>query len=74
MLQKIINALNTMDTAWVAITVLIIGIAFSLMSKQFGLGQETASGVIGAGIGLLTGKAIGNKSNEVQTTADPTQK
>jgi hypothetical protein len=55
---EFINALNSLNTPWIAIIVLILGMLYNMKCKQYGLDSSSANQVIGAGIGLLTGQAI----------------
>jgi hypothetical protein len=54
----LVTALNTINTPWVAIIVIILGMYFALQSNKAGLPSDIASGVIGAGVGLLTGQSL----------------
>lgn len=58
--MKFIAALNALNTPWVAIIVIMIGMTFDLACKVYGVPNDAATGVIGAGIGLLTGQALRN--------------
>lgn len=69
--MKIIAALNALNTPWVAIIVVIIGCVFSVVSHSFGMGSDAASGIIGAGIGLLTGQALHASLNPTQGATMP---
>lgn len=69
-MDKFIAALNSLNTPWVAIFVIVIGMAFDLACKQFGVPNDAATGVIGAGIGLLTGQALRN--HDATSTNPPT--
>lgn len=55
-----IDSLNRLSTPWVALVVIILGMAFDLTCKVYGVPNDAATGVIGAGIGLLTGQALHN--------------
>lgn len=57
-MNKFIEALNSLNTPWVAILVIIIGMSFDILCKRYGVPNDAATGVIGAGIGLLTGQAL----------------
>ncbi len=56
--MKFIAALNALNTPWVAIVVIVMGMVFDVLCKIYGVSNDAATGVIGAGIGLLTGQAI----------------
>lgn len=58
MLQRLIIALNSINTPLLAIIVVIIGCIYSVVCKEYGMNAESAAGIIGAGIGLLTGQAL----------------
>jgi len=60
--MKFIAALNALNTPWVAILVIVLGMAFDVVCKQWGVPNDAATGVIGAGIGLLTGQALSNRT------------
>ena len=62
-----INALNSLNTPWIAIIVIGLGMVFEVVCKVYGLNSDGASTVIGAGVGLLTGQALSKSS----TTAEP---
>ncbi len=57
-MKDFISSLNGLNTPWIAILVIALGMIFDILSKRFGLDSDAATGVIGAGIGLLTGQAI----------------
>lgn len=65
-----IDALNRLNTPWVALVVILLGMAFDVTCKAYGVSNDAATGVIGAGIGLLTGQAVHNPSKP----AEPAQK
>jgi hypothetical protein len=71
---KFILALNALNTPWVAVVVIVLGMCFDLLSKKFGVPNDAATGVIGAGIGLLTGQAINaaHRAAETPTQQNPT--
>jgi len=62
--MKFIDALNSLNTPWIAIVVILIGMGFDIACKHAGIAADAATGVIGAGIGLLTGQALSNKRQE----------
>lgn len=64
-MTKFILALNSLNTPWVAITVILMGMTFDVVCKAYGVPNDAATGVIGAGIGLLTGQAL-SKSQQTQ--------
>jgi uncharacterized protein YqgC (DUF456 family) len=69
--MKFIAALNALNTPWVAILVIILGMSFDVVCKQWGVPNDAATGVIGAGIGLLTGQALSNRTTVLtETTHD----
>lgn len=70
-MSKIIAALNSLNTPWVAILVIILGMFFDIACKREGISADAATGVIGAGIGLLTGQALNNKADRHDPLAPP---
>ena len=54
----VVSQLNQLNTPWVAIIVIVLGMIFAVVCKVYGLNSDMASGVLGAGIGLLTGQAL----------------
>lgn len=64
--MKLIAALNSLNTPWIAILVIIIGMAYAVVSHVYGISGDGASGVIGAGIGLLTGQALARSSQSAE--------
>ncbi len=69
-MTNLIAALNALNTPWIAIVVIILGMIFDVCCKIYGLNSDAASGVIGAGIGLLTGQALSHPT-EPGTPAQP---
>jgi hypothetical protein len=65
-LQVTITAMNTLNTPLVAIMVILLGMIFDLASKSFGVNSDAATGIIGAGIGLLTGQATSAAAHALQ--------
>jgi len=74
LLERLIGALNSLNQPWIAITVILIGIAFDMECKRFGVANDAATGVIGAGIGLLTGQSLKNGPPANPPTAPSAQK
>ena len=68
MLMKLVTAINSVNTPWVAIIVLILGMTFDIVCKHFSVPNDAATGVIGAGIGLLTGQALSNRTSVLTET------
>jgi len=56
--DKFIAALNSLNTPWIALLVIVLGMIFDLVCKAYGVPNDAATGVIGAGVGLLTGQAL----------------
>lgn len=56
--MKFIAALNTLNQPWVAIVVIILGMVFDIVCQHYGVSNDAATGVIGAGVGLLTGQGL----------------
>lgn len=56
--MRFITALNTISSPILAVLVIIIGCGYSILSKKYGLDGNTAAGIVGAGIGLLTGQVL----------------
>ena len=73
MLSSLISALNSMNQPWVAIIVIMIGMIFDIICKHFGVANDAATGVIGAGVGLLTGQGlrVATEHATVTTQAQP---
>ena len=65
-MQRLIAAFNTISSPVLAVLVILIGCGFSILSKQYGLDGNTAAGIVGAGIGLLTGQVL--SATRTQTT------
>lgn len=57
-MMKIIVALNSLNQPWVAIVVIVLGMIFDIVSQHFNVSTDAATGVIGAGVGLLTSQGI----------------
>jgi uncharacterized protein YqgC (DUF456 family) len=68
MLMKLVAAINGINTPWVAIVVIILGMTFDVVCKKWGIAADAATGVIGAGIGLLTGQALSNRTSVLTET------
>jgi len=56
--MNFIAALNSISSPILAVLVIILGCGFAVVSKANGLDGNTAAGIIGAGIGLLTGQVL----------------
>jgi membrane associated rhomboid family serine protease len=65
MLQKLVVALNALSSPILAILVILIGCAYSVISKQYGIEANTAAGIVGAGIGLLTGQVLATTRSQL---------
>lgn len=75
--MKLIAALNALNQPWVAIVVIVLGMIFDITCKHFGVANDAATGVIGAGVGLLTGQGIraaADHANPLSLPADPAPK
>ena len=59
-INQFIAALNSLNTPWVAIIVVILGMVYNIKCKFYGLPSDSANQVIGGGLGLLTGQALKN--------------
>jgi hypothetical protein len=70
-MNKLIAALNSLNTPWIAILVILIGAVFSVISHVYGMSGDGASGIIGAGIGLLTGQALSKSSQTSEPMPPP---
>ena len=57
-MTRFIAALNTISSPILALLVIMLGCGFALLSKRSGIDLNLASGIIGAGIGLLTGQVL----------------
>jgi len=71
-MNKIIAALNAVNTPWIAILVIVLGMVYAVVSHVYGLSGDGASGVIGAGIGLLTGQALSRSQQTSEPMTPPT--
>lgn len=69
---QFILALNSLNTPWVAIIVVILGMIYNLKCKQYGLPSDSANQVIGGGLGLLTGQALNNRAGTHSTSTTDT--
>jgi uncharacterized protein YqgC (DUF456 family) len=67
---NLILALNMLNQPWVAIIVIILGMIFDIVCQRYGVSNDAATGVIGAGIGLLTGQALSRAAAQTPVT-DP---
>ena len=70
--MKLIAALNALNQPWVAIIVILIGMVFDIVCQHFNVSNDAATGVIGAGVGLLTGQGL-QRAAAQQEHQDPTQ-
>ena len=70
-LTGFITALNSMSSPILAVVVIIMGCIYSIVSKRYGLDGNTAAGIVGAGIGLLTGQVLASTRSQV-TDGHPT--
>lgn len=70
--MKLILALNSLNTPWIALIVIVLGMGFEIVCKIYGIGSDAATGVIGAGIGLLTGQGLRAAADLHTQTAPPT--
>lgn len=68
MVLQFIAAINGLNQPWVAIIVIVLGMIFDVVCQKYGVSNDAATGVIGAGIGLLTGQAL----HAVQSASSPT--
>jgi hypothetical protein len=69
--MKLIAALNALSTPWLALLVIVLGAAFYLVCGLWHLSTEPAVGIIGGGVGLLTGQVINHASNQNPTHPQP---
>ena len=73
-MNKFIAALNSLNTPWVAIVVIVLGMVFDLACQHYNVSNDAATGVIGAGIGLLTGQGLTQlKENAANPPQDKTK-
>lgn len=70
-LTGFITALNSMSSPILAVVVIVLGCGYSIISKKYGLDGNTAAGIVGAGIGLLTGQVLASTRSQV-TDGHPT--
>ena len=64
MLERLVGALNSLAQPWLAITVILLGMTFDIVCKHFSVPNDAATGVIGAGVGLLTGQALASRPGQ----------
>jgi hypothetical protein len=64
MMQRFIAALNSISSPILAVLVICLGCGYSILSKKYGLDGNTAAGIVGAGIGLLTGQVLSSTRTE----------
>lgn len=81
MIERLIVALNSVNTPLLAVFVIVLGGTYGLLCNHYGMNGDGPSAIIGAGIGLLTGQALskttthtqeGHPSSVQQTTGAPT--
>lgn len=60
-----IGVLNMLNQPWIAICVIVLGMTFDIVCQRYGVSNDAATGVIGAGVGLLTGQALNRNSHDV---------
>jgi len=70
-LAAIIAALNTVNTPWIAIAVIILGMVFDIVCQKNNVSNDAATGVIGAGVGMLTSQGIHAVNALAQAQASP---
>jgi len=68
MLQRMIAALNTISSPILAVVIIILGCVFAVVSKFYGIDGNMAAGIIGAGIGLLTGQVLAASHSSSSST------
>ena len=68
MMMGLISALNALNQPWIAILVIVIGMVFDVVCQHFNISNDAATGVIGAGVGLLTGQALNRLPHESYIT------
>lgn len=56
--MNFIAALNALNQPWIAMLVILLGMTFDVICQKYGISNDAATGIIGAGIGLLTGQAL----------------
>lgn len=71
-IEEFVNSLNTLNTPWIAIIVVVLGMLYNIKCKVYGLDSSSANQVIGAGIGLLTGQAIEARKREASVSVTRT--
>lgn len=72
MLQRWIAACNTISSPILAVLVIMLGCVYSVVSKCYGLDSNTAAGIVGAGIGLLTGQVLAVSKSQQGGDKEPT--
>jgi hypothetical protein len=68
MLERFISAINGLNQPYIAIAVVVLGCVFDVVCQRFQISNDAATGIIGAGIGLLTGQAL-NRGNHLEISA-----
>ena len=73
--MNFISAINALNQPWIAMIVIVLGMAFDVICQKYNISNDAATGVIGAGIGLLTGQALSKTAPPgiAQTTTTTTQ-
>ena len=66
--SSLIATLNALNQPWIAICVIILGMVFDIVCQKYGVSNDAATGVIGAGVGLLTGQALNRADHSITTT------
>jgi hypothetical protein len=64
-MQKLVFALNMISSPILAILVIVLGCVYSVVSKCYGMEPSTAAGIVGAGIGLLTGQVLASTRSQL---------
>lgn len=64
-MQKLVFALNMISSPILAILVIVLGCIYSVVCKQYGMEPSTSAGIVGAGIGLLTGQVLASTRSQL---------
>lgn len=66
--MNFIKCLNALNQPWVALIVIVLGMGFDVVCQYYNISNDAATGVIGAGVGLLTGQALNKATADHATT------
>ncbi len=67
----LIGSLNSLGDQWTALIVICVGCVMLLLAKQYGIDNTVAGGIVGAGLGILTKKAVPTPPEEKPPASKP---